>query len=78
MGKGKKSSGVSKASKGERKSSISTRLNDPLARALNQQKALAKGKRIVVTVPNPNTAQTNKPFVRVAYDHKNIKGVVIS
>ena len=78
MAKGKSSSGKNYVSKGERKSSISTRVNDPLARALNQQKALAKGKRIVVTVANPNTAQTNKPFIRIAYDHKNIKGTVIS
>ena len=27
--------------------------------------ALAKGKRVMETRPNPNTAETNKPFIRV-------------
>ena len=33
-------------------------------RVLNQQKALLQGKDIVVTIPNPNTNETNKPFIR--------------
>ena len=27
--------------------------------------ALSKGKRVMETRPNPNTAETNKPFIRV-------------
>jgi len=27
--------------------------------------ALAKGKRVMETRPNPNTSETNKPFIRV-------------
>ena len=33
-------------------------------RVLNQQQALLQGKDIVVTIPNPNTNETNKPFIR--------------
>jgi len=35
-----------------------------IERILNQQKALLQGKDIVVTIPNPNTSETNKPFIR--------------
>lgn len=34
-------------------------------RVLNQQKALHKGKDIVVTIANPNKEQTNKRFIKV-------------
>ena len=33
-------------------------------RTLNQQKALAAGKDIVVTIANPNVNETNRPFIR--------------
>lgn len=33
-------------------------------RILNQMKALAKGKDVVFTFPNPNKNETNKPFIR--------------
>ena len=32
---------------------------------LNKLNALSKGKRVMETVPNSNTAQTNKPFIRI-------------
>ena len=32
---------------------------------LNKLNALNKGKRVMETVRNPNTAQTNKPFIRI-------------
>jgi len=34
-------------------------------RMLNQRKAFDKGKRTMVTIPNPNKEETNKPFIRV-------------
>jgi len=40
-------------------------------RVLNQQKALLQGKDIVVTIPNPNTNETNKPFIRQKVSGKN-------
>ena len=39
-------------------------------RLLNQLDALGKGKRVMETIPNPNTAQTNKPFIRVQKERK--------
>ena len=76
----KKASGKNYVSKGERKSSMSTRgVGVTAAEKMNNKiRALRKGKRIVMTVANPNKAETNKPFIRVAYDYKNTKGVVIS
>ncbi len=37
---------------------------------LNKLSALSKGKRVMETVPNPNTAQTNKPFIRIQAERK--------
>lgn len=37
---------------------------DPFKRSLNQQKAIAQKKRVVLTEPNPNPNETNKRFVR--------------
>jgi len=73
MAKGKKSSGVSSTSKGERISSMRTRGigMDAGDRALNQLKAVAKGKDIVLTIENPNKAQTNKKFIRVKVSGKS-------
>lgn len=68
---GKKSSGVHKTSKGERRnvsvqnSGKSERRNrSPLDDALNKQKALAKGKTVVFTIENPDPKQTNKRFIK--------------
>lgn len=75
-----KSTGKNYTSKGERRSSMSTRnVNvSPTEKMNRKMDALARGKRVVVTIANPNKNQTNKPFIRVAYDHKNVKGVVLS
>ena len=75
---GKKSSGKQYVSKGERRSSMKTPNKDKAQRMLNQVNALAKGKRIVMTLENPNKAETNKPFIRVMYDAKTPKGQVLS
>ena len=61
--KGGKSSGA--VSKGERKSSISTKINHPGIRLLNQKNAWMSGKNVVLTMENPNKNETNKPFIRV-------------
>ena len=37
---------------------------------LNKLNALGKGKRVMETIPNPNSAQTNKPFIRVKKERK--------
>ena len=37
---------------------------------LNKLSALSKGKRVMETVPNSNTAQTNKPFIRIQAERK--------
>ena len=65
-------------SKGERRSSMKTPNRDQAQRLLNQVDALSKGKRIVMTFENPNKAETNKPFIRVMYDSKAPKGVILS
>ena len=31
----------------------------------NKREAWARGKRVMLTIPNPNTNETNKPFIRV-------------
>ncbi len=40
-------------------------LDNELARVANQIKAFKNGKNVMLTIPNPNTNETNKPFVRV-------------
>ena len=52
MAKGKKASGKTYTSKGERRSSISTRINDTGQKMLNQINALRKGKNVVWSLPN--------------------------
>lgn len=39
-------------------------------RVLNQLAALNQGKDVVMTVPNPNKEQTNKPFIKVRVSGK--------
>lgn len=70
MAKGKKSSGTSSTSKGERRSSISTRNTDPAQRMLNKIAALRKGKNAVFTIENPNKNETNKRFIKVRVNGK--------
>lgn len=66
MAKGKKASGKNEVSKGERRSSMSTRgvgvtEADKMLRKLD---ALRKGKDVVITLANPNKEETNRPFIR--------------
>jgi len=66
MAKGKKGSGKHEVSKGERRSSMSTRgvgvtEADKMLRKLA---ALKKGQDVVITLENPNKNQTNRPFIR--------------
>jgi hypothetical protein len=61
--KGGKSKG--KVSMGLRSSSVKTASKHPADRVMNQLKAFRAGKKVVVTIANPNKAETNKPFIRV-------------
>tara|TARA_R100001163_G_C5066992_1_gene205764 strand:+ start:4223 stop:4480 length:258 start_codon:yes stop_codon:yes gene_type:complete len=36
-----------------------------IERSSNQLKAFYKGRRVILTIPNPNTNETNKPFIKV-------------
>ena len=71
---GKKKSRATQTSKGERcnvsKSTIKAvrrnYMNNDLARMRNQFDAFNKGKNVMVTIPNPNTNETNKRFIRVS------------
>lgn len=54
-----------KSSKGERRSSMPTRTNNPGDRVINQLKAHNAGKRVMVTIPNPNKEEKDKLFIRV-------------
>ena len=48
---------------------------DKAQRLLNQVNALAKGKRVVMTIENPD--KNGPPFIRVMYDAKTPKGQVL-
>lgn len=63
-------SGKTYVSKGERRSSMSTKVNDPAQKLLNKVTALAKGKDVVYTIENPNKNETNKRFVKVRVSGK--------
>jgi hypothetical protein len=74
MAKGKKSSGKTYNSKGERNNTSRWLVkacrrdymeNRPLERANNQRNAFLKGKRVMLTIENPNKNETNKRFIRV-------------
>jgi hypothetical protein len=41
----------------------------PLEHILNQLKHWSRGKRTMVTIPNPNKNETNKRFIRVEGNH---------
>jgi len=40
--------------------------NKPIERINNKISAFKKGKNVMVTIPNPNTNETNKRFIRVS------------
>lgn len=62
---GKKRQRASQTSKGEVGNPMKTSIRTPATRMINQRKAWAKGKNVVLTIPNPNPNETNKPFIRV-------------
>lgn len=62
---GKKKQRASQTSKGEVGNPMRTRDRSPGTRITNQLDAWKKGKNVVLTVPNPNKSETNKPFIRV-------------
>ena len=70
---GKKKSRATQVSKGERnnvskdvcKALRRDYLQNDLARLNNQIDAFKRGKNVMVTIPNPNTNETNKRFLRV-------------
>lgn len=69
----RRNTGDSSTSKGERKSSMRTRgigINQAI-KVNRKMDALRKGKDVVFTMPNPNKAETNKPFVKVKVSGKN-------
>lgn len=72
MAKGKKSSGKTYISKGQRPNmnrdwlkAYRRDMYTPVEVALNKLEAWKRGKNPWLTVPNPNTKETNKRFVRV-------------
>lgn len=60
-----KASGKHAVSKGERRSSMPTATDDRADRLMNQKKAWIAGKQVMLTLENPNKAETNKRFIRV-------------
>jgi hypothetical protein len=67
---GKKKSRTSQTSKGEVGSPMKTRLRHneegyASQRMMNQLKAFNSGKRVMVTIKNPDGAETNKQYIRV-------------
>ena len=69
MARGKKSSGKNYTSKGERRNVVNGKRKSSdvshLDTVSNKMKAFKKGKLVWLTVPNPNTNETNKKFVKV-------------
>ena len=69
MARGKKSSGKNYTSKGERRNVVNgkRKSNDVsyLDAVSNKMEAVKKGKLVWLTVPNPNTNETNKKFIKV-------------
>ena len=45
------------------------------ARVANQQKAMAKRKRVVFVEANPNNLETNKPFIRRVVTYQSAKSL---
>jgi len=72
MAKGKKSSGNNYTSKSQRPNvsksitkSLRKDYNNSMTRLNNQVDAWQKGKRVMLTIANPNKKETNKPYIRV-------------
>jgi hypothetical protein len=66
---GKKKQRATQVSKGEvgRPQKSRSKLDEdyPARRMMNQMRAFQQGKNVVLTIPNPNANETNKPFIRV-------------
>tara|TARA_B100001094_G_scaffold180108_2_gene174414 strand:- start:716 stop:958 length:243 start_codon:yes stop_codon:yes gene_type:complete len=67
---GKKSSKTSYTSKGEIGRPMRSRLRHldegyESQRIMNQLTAFLKGKKVMLTIPNPNKNETNKPMIKV-------------
>ena len=67
----RKKSRAHQESKGER-SNVNKKLCNTirnnttlLQRTLNQREAWLKGKKVMLTIPNPNDKETNKKFIKV-------------
>ena len=67
----KKKSRAHQESKGER-SNVNKKLCNTirnnttlLQRTLNQREAWLRGKKVMLTIPNPNDKETNKKFIKV-------------
>ena len=73
MARGKRKSGDTYTSKGERpnvsrsitKATRRVYIATPMARINNQIKAWLQSKNVMLTIPNPNKKETNKPMIRV-------------
>lgn len=66
----KKKSRPQYVSKGEQGNRMKARTSTGMKRLLNQLDAWQKGKRVVLTVPNKNTEETNRRKYKVsARDH---------
>ena len=67
--KGGKSKGF--VSKGEHSNvskhtrKLMRRQTTELETTLNKQKAFRRGKNVMLSIPNPNKGESNKPFIRV-------------
>ena len=46
---------------------------DSRDRLINQREAFDRGKRVMVTVANPNTTETNRPFIRITAEQAGWK-----
>lgn len=71
MAKGKRSKGKNYVSKGEVGTNrsvtkaIRKEWNGSFKQLIAKQEAFKRGKRVMVTIPNPNKNETNKKFIRV-------------
>lgn len=63
--KGFISAGVHSNVSSSTKRAIKQGYGQSMERALNQVDAYARGKRVMVTIENPNKAETNRRFIRV-------------
>tara|TARA_Y100001963_G_C6556220_1_gene342149 strand:- start:386 stop:646 length:261 start_codon:yes stop_codon:yes gene_type:complete len=70
---GKKKSRATYVSKGERRSVVNGKHHKsdwtPLQEANHKIDAWAKGKKVFLTIENPNKNETAKPFIRVPAEH---------